>query len=369
MIDYIKIEGFKSFRNLEIKLAPINILIGSNGSGKSNLLSFFQLFRAIFSQKLQKFVLEEKTDNILHFGRKHTTKMYAKTIFKNKDGNNNAYFFELGQDRQGGLFIRTEGSGYNVGYEDDSNNYFHESNLEESKVAISSSFRDKYLRDYIRTLKTFHFHDTSSTSALRRECDIDDNKALRSDGGNLPAYLFALQKNHPKIFLRIEKAIQSVAPYIDRLILEPRELSEGRSEISLRWADNGDSESSFSAYQLSDGTLRFIALSTLLMQPDPPAVIIIDEPELGLHPFAIGKLASMIQAASSQIQILAATQSASLIDFFKPEDILVVDRSKDRSDTIIRRLDNDKLATWLEEYSLGDLWEKNIINSAQPFQK
>ena len=131
----------------------------------------------------------------------------------------------------------------------------------------------------------FHFHDTSATSYLRRECDINDNAFLKQDGRNLPAFLYFLKIKHPIVFSRIEKTIQSVAPYIAKLILEPNRLNE--KEIELRWVDRGDLDSNFSAYQLSDGTLRFIALATLLMQPEPPAVIVIDEPELGLHPFAI----------------------------------------------------------------------------------
>lgn len=369
MIDFIKIEGYKSFKEVEVQLKPINILIGSNGSGKSNFLSFFRLFRAIFSQRLQKYVLDEKADNILHFGRKHTKTMYAKMIFTNKNGDNNSYLFELTQDREGGLYIAIEGSGYNVSYDNDTHNYFHKTSLRESYFASSSGYRNNHLRNYVKTLRTFHFHDTSVTSDLRKECDIDDNKTLRSDGANLPAFLYLLQEKHPKIFSRILKTVQSVAPFIDHFILSPRELSEGQNEIALRWADRGDPESSFSAYQLSDGTLRFIALTTLLMQPNPPEVVIIDEPELGLHPFAIGKLADMIKAASSTTQIIAATQSPGLISFFAPEDVLVLDRNKEGSETTVRRLDGDQLHHWLTDYSLGDLWEKNILNAAQPFQK
>jgi predicted ATPase len=180
----------------------------------------------------------------------------------------------------------------------------------------------------------------------------------------LPAFLYLLKVKHPKTYVRIEKMVQTIAPYIDKFILEPKLLNT--NEIELRWVDVGDSESSFSAYQLSDGTLRFIALTALLMQPNPPSVIIIDEPELGLHPFAIGKLAGMIQATSKETQIIVATQSPGLVNHFLPEDIIVVDRDVEEKQSIFKRLNFNDLAIWLEDYSLGNLWERDMINGAQP---
>jgi len=367
MIEYIEIEGFKSIKEMKLELRPINILIGSNGVGKSNFISFFKLINAIFNQQLQRYVIEEKADNILYFGRKTTEKLFGKIIFSNNGGNNNAYYILLAQTKEGGLFIRQEASGYNVKREAVNHNYFGAYVLDESKIALRDSLNDKYLRDCVANLQVFHFHDTSATSFLRRECDINDNLFLKQDGRNLPAFLYFLKIKHPKVFNRIEKTIQSVAPYIAKLVLEPNRLNE--KEIELRWIDKGDPQSNFSAYQLSDGTLRFIALAALLMQPEPPAVIVIDEPELGLHPFAIGKLAGMIQGASVRSQVIVATQSPGLISHFAPEDILVMDKSEEENQTIFKRLDSASLNCWLQDYSLGDLWERNIINSAQPFNK
>lgn len=366
MINYIKIEGFKSIKELEICLEPINILIGSNGSGKTNFVSFFKLVAAIFEQRLQRYVTEEKIDNILHFGRKNTETLKGKLIFS--DGSdNNAYIFALAPTKEGGLFIDYEGSGYDVSIEDDSHNYFYEANIYESKFAQSTWKRHRFLQNYVASLQVFHFHDTSPTSYLRRECEVNDNRYLKQDGRNLPAFLYLLKQTEPKVYNRIEKTIQAVAPYISSLILEPSRLNS--QEIELRWIDKGDQQSNFSAYQLSDGTLRFIALATLLMQPKPPQVIIIDEPELGLHPFAINKLAGMIRAASTKTQLIISTQSVNLIDNFIPEDVITVDRSEAENQSVFNRLNSEELQVWLEDYKLGDLWQQNIINSAQPFMK
>lgn len=367
MIDYLEIKGYKSIKNLELEMKPINILIGSNGVGKSNFVSFFKLINAIFNLRLQKFVQEEKADNLLYFGRKTTENLFGKLVFNSGNNNNNAYYFNLIQTKEGGLFFDKEGSGYNVSRDNALLNYYVNYNLEESGITRSGSYRNNYLSNHLKNIQVFHFHDTSTTSFLRRECDINDNQYLKQDGRNLPAFLYLLKVNHPKIYIRIEKTIQTVAPYIEKFILEPSRLDE--NEIALRWVDKGDAESNFSAYQLSDGTLRFIALATLLMQPTPPSVIIIDEPELGLHPFAIGKLAGMIQSASSKSQIIVATQSPGLISKFEPEDVIVMDRSVEENQTVFKRLNSDDLNVWFEKFTLGDLWEQNIINSGQPFIK
>ncbi|SDB85622.1 AAA family ATPase [Williamwhitmania taraxaci] len=367
MIEYIEIEGYKSIKQLKLEMRPINILIGSNGVGKSNFISFFKLVNAIFNQQLQRFVMEEKADNLLYFGRKTTNMLYGKLIFTTDNNNNNGYLFALSQNKEGGLFFWEEGSGYNVGRDISYDKFRMSYDLAESRIKDSDWVRDAYLRNYLTNLQVFHFHDTSATSYLRRECDINDNAFLKQDGRNLPAFLYFLKIKHPIVFARIEKTIQSVAPYISKFILEPNRLNE--KEIELRWVDRGDLDSNFSAYQLSDGTLRFIALATLLMQPEPPAVIVIDEPELGLHPFAIGKLAAMMQVAASKTQIVVATQSPGLISHFSPEDVVVMDKSVEENQTIFTRLSSELLEVWLKDYTLGDLWERNILNAAQPFTK
>ena len=368
MLEYIKIEGFKSIETMELELKSINVLIGSNGSGKSNFIAFFRMVHAIFNRKLQRFVIEEKADNLLYFGRKTTESLYGKMFFSEDKKNVNAYWFNLIQTKDGGLFIDREGSGYNVDKDNDYQNYFTFNNLEESQIQKSNTFRDdRYLKKYLSNIQIYHFHDTSTTSMLRKECDLADNLYLKPDGRNLPAFLYYLKMEHPKTFKRLEKTIQQVAPYIDHLLLEPNRLN--KKEIELRWVEKNDLQSNFSAYQFSDGTLRFIALATVLMQPEPPAVIIIDEPELGLHPQSISKLAALIKSASAKTQIIISTQSVNLVDCFDLENIVAVDRSEEEKQSVFKRLESESLKTWLEDYSLGDLWQRNIINSAQPFSK
>jgi predicted ATPase len=148
-----------------------------------------------------------------------------------------------------------------------------------------------------------------------------------------------------------------VAPFLRDFKLRPKK-SNGDEIIELEW-EQTDSDYPFHASQLSDGTLRFIALATALLQPKPPATVLIDEPELGLHPQALEVLANLILQAQSRTQLIVSTQSAPLLNAFEPEQIVVIDREEGASR--FRRLKADDLAAWLaEDYTLGDLWQKNV---------
>jgi predicted ATPase len=206
------------------------------------------------------------------------------------------------------------------------------------------------------SFKIFHFQDTGKTAKIKLPCLIADNEFLREDGANLAACLYVIQLTYPKDFKRIEMVIRSVAPYFERFDLKPDRINP--DVIRLEWKEKG-SDAYFNAKHLSDGTLRFIALATLLLQPEAPQVIIIDEPELGLHPFAINKLAGLIKKASANTQIIISTQSVNLVDNFDPEDIITVDRQDGQS--VFNRQNSETLKDWLTDYSISDLWNKNVI--------
>jgi len=146
-----------------------------------------------------------------------------------------------------------------------------------------------------------------------------------------------------------------MAPFIEDFVLEP---DYSGKNIRLGWKEY-DKDFEFSADQLSDGTLRAIALTTLLLQPNLPNLICIDEPELGLHPNAINVLADLLKKASTKAQIIVSTQSPALIDNFEMENIIVSDRINGSSQ--FRRLQEKEYENWLEEYSLSQLWESNLI--------
>ena len=119
----------------------------------------------------------------------------------------------------------------------------------------------------------------------------------------------------------------------------------------------------FGPEHFSDGTLRFIALATLFLQPPKllPQVIFVDEPELGLHPQAVDVLASMVKQATESTQVIMATQSPRLLDSFDYKDIIVAEKDRETGCTMLDRLDEDEVKVWLEDYSLSQIWDKNII--------
>ncbi|WP_246076466.1 AAA family ATPase [Amycolatopsis cihanbeyliensis] len=155
-------------------------------------------------------------------------------------------------------------------------------------------------------------------------------------------------------YARIVNAVRQVAPFFRDFVLRP----EGNDRVRLRWWQH-DSDALFSANQMSDGTLRFLCLAALLLQPELPALVVLDEPELGLHPFAIVQLAGLLRQAAARSQVLIATQSVTLMNQFEIGDLIVVEREGGTS--TFTRPPADHLAAWLEEHSLGELWEKNLI--------
>lgn len=364
MINNIHIEGYKSIKKLDLDLGAINVLIGSNGVGKSNFISFFKLVNNLYEQRLENYTLKKGAESLLYFGSKITEYILGRLEFNNT----NAYIFQLSPTDKGSLFLDYEKGqfnsekGFQFSYR---NTWFSDSinsNSVESKLKNSKGNIAKYVNSYLDSFKIYHFHDTSDSSPLRTSSILNDNIILREDGGNLAAFLYFLQEKHIKHFKRIEHIIKSVAPYFERFDLQPDRLNETR--INLEWREINHPDIPFNAIHFSDGTLRFIALATLLMQPDMPEIIIIDEPELGLHPVAINTLAGLIKKASARSQIIISTQSVNLVGNFEPENIITVDRIDDQS--VFDRLEKENLESWLSDFTLGDLWLKNIIKG-QPY--
>lgn len=359
MINKIKIEGYKSVKNMELELLPINVLIGSNGVGKSNFISFFKLINIIYEQRLENYSMTNSADNLLYFGRRTTE--YINCILEFNE--TNAYEFKLQPTIDNKLFITHELTHFNKNKGDFK--YYGSgwsttpitTNSKESNLKNHNKGIGYWVNMYLNTLKIYHFHDTSEFSALRSSSNVNDNVYLKENGSNLAAFLYYLKERHNSSFLKIERIIQSVVPFFERFNLQPNR--NDSNEILLEWTEKNHPENYFNASNFSDGTIRFIALTTLLLQPNLPKTILIDEPELGLHPFAVNKLAGLIRKASATSQIIIATQSVDLVNNFEPNEIIAVDRENNQS--VFNRLDNNNLKDWLNEYSIGELWNKNII--------
>ncbi|MDH4201769.1 MAG: AAA family ATPase [Phycisphaerae bacterium] len=365
-ISKITIKGFKSIRNQEIELRNLNILIGPNGAGKSNFLQFFQLLRAIAKGRFQIYV-EDGADRILYLGSKVTHELvgclqmrqhevsWEFKIFPSKT--NKLLFFE--ETVTGGPSTLSSKWAKKLDHGLSESTLFSKGNKDHDEYV--AKIREA-VQPVMESWVAYHFHDTSDFAKVKLPYTKRDYEYLYSDARNLATFLLFLKKKYEKEYQRIRETIQLAAPFFDdfRLLDE-----ENKDDIVLEWKQKG-SNYPFLSSQISDGTLRFMCLTTALLQPEPPSTILLDEPELGLHPHALVLLAEMIKAASVKTQVIVSTQSPLLIDYFEPQDIIVVNRENGESK--FRRLDEEKLKLWLEDYSLGELWQKNIFEDSPGYE-
>ena len=366
-IERIDIVGFKSLRDVEVGLHDINVLIGANGSGKSNFLEVLSFLQAIrggdftdgfaFEALRQYVVRSGGAGRVLHFGAKVTKGISIRINFRDPLVQYSISMSHADADSLGFNSISASLPYSPLRELPLEIQHSNEEGAAESPPSEGKSPYDSY-DQIVASWRLYHFQDTSRSAPIKKTANLHDNRYLRADGSNLAAFLYLLREKHEDSYRFLRNTVRLVAPFFDDFVLEPLALNE--DTIRLEWKHVG-TDAYFDVSSLSDGTLRFIALAALLQQPVElrPSVILLDEPELGLHPYAITMLASMVKSASVDTQVILATQSPILLDYFEPEDVLVADRVDGATE--FRRLSSDKLAIWLEDYSIGELWEKNYL--------
>ncbi len=353
-IQSLSIQGFQSIQDLDsFELNTCNVLIGANGTGKSNLISYFRMLGELVEQRLQGWVAKQGgAERLLTFGIKETPQLKSQLQF-----GENGYRFTLEPTEDGGFVFMEEsllfrgknavlvGAGY------------LESRLK-NEIVPHQWRRADYCYASISSWKVYHFHDTSDTAGMKRWGSLSDKAYLRPDASNLAAFLYHLRQAHPSTYQEILEAVKLALPFFDDFILETRNTKAGDEDVRLTWRQL-ESDYPLSPSQLSDGSLRFICLVTALLQPNPPSTIIFDEPELGLHPYAIALLGALVRVASTTTQVIISTQSVPLLNEFTLNDIIIVERKKGVS--VFRRVQEADFSGWLEDYSIGELWEKNVL--------
>jgi predicted ATPase len=363
----ISISGFKSIRELkEFELRKLNIFIGANGAGKSNLIQVFQLLIAMTRENLQKFIFENGgADSFLHNGPRNTSSIKIEIEFNPQSSLSEKscfYRFEL-TPTVNETFILNEEQKYVTKNWRSYGATSAESRLHDERDEKSADGRwngvSHFFYESIAHWMVYHFHDTSATAPMRRSEIVEDNHLLRSNGSNIASFLLRLKNAEFSQFhyQEIVNATRLVIPFFDDFRLDVVKYGEAE-KVRLSWQQKG-SDFPMQPYHLSDGSIRFICLATALLQPFPPSAIVIDEPELGLHPEAIAILAELIQSAAKRTQLVVATQSPLLLNEFSIEDIVVVNRKSGQS--TFERLNHTDYTEWLEEYSVGELWTKNVI--------
>lgn len=358
----LSICGYKSIKDATIEFGSMNVLIGANGAGKSSLVSFFRLLNEMMGERFQQFVAQNgRAQSLLYHGPKRTPQIEAKLEFET----------DTGTSLYGVRWVHAAGD--TLIFAEESLQFVRHGEAQpSSQIALGAGHNETRLRDQaeqdqptarvfrhlLNTCRVYHFHDTSSTARVRQASYVSNNTLLMYDAANLAPFLYRLRQSNDPAYRRIVKTIQLIAPFFDDFDLQPER--PGQRELFLNWREKG-SDLLFGPHQLSDGTLRAMCLITLLLQPVKtlPSLIIVDEPELGLHPYALNVIAALFQKAAADTQVLVSTQSSTFLDHFQPEEIIVVDRTAEGSK--FTRPDPRKLEAWLEEYSLGEVWEKNIV--------
>ncbi|MCY4598091.1 MAG: AAA family ATPase [Bryobacterales bacterium] len=368
-IEAVRIEGFRSLADISLTgLGRVAVLIGSNGSGKSNFIRFFEMLSwMIRSRRLSEFVARNGgADDQLYGGSSKTLRIKA-TVSLRTDAGLNEYHFALSHAHPDRLLFTEEAFRFSRhGYLSEAPwQYLESGNREASIVEAAQSpaaLQDvnpqtaSVIVSLLRNCSVYQFHDTSDSSNFKTRWDADDSDFLRSHGGNLAAVLYRLERNDLERFERVCSCITRVLPTFDRFSIE-----ESFGRVLLRWKAKG-SDKTYGPHLTSDGSLRFLALVTLLNLPPAmlPDVLLLDEPELGLHPAAIALVGGMINSVASERQVIVATQSPLLVNAFNLEEIVVFEHTDDRTEC--KQLDPAEYRQWLEDgYTSGDLWWKNLL--------
>lgn len=361
-LKHIRLEGFRSIKNMALELRPLNILIGANGAGKSNFIAFFKLVNELMGGRLQQHIgATGRASANLHFGPRVTPQVESEMAFEIENEREVTYRMRLFHAAGDTLIFAEETLSFHQMGFPQPKVVSLESGHQETRIgdaAAEGETTARTLRYLLNRCRVYHFHDTSPTSRVRQYGYVGDNRWLMPDAANLAAVLYRLKSDEEAIYRRIVGTVQQVAPFFEDFDLEPT----ASHDLILNWRHRA-SDLVFGPHQLSDGTLRAICLIALLLQPkeDLPLLIIVDEPELGLHPYALDVIAGLLRAVSHYTQVLVSTQSSAFLDGFEPQDIVIVERSDNNETTAFHRPDAAKLEEWLEDYSLGEVWEKNVI--------
>lgn len=358
------IQGFKNYSSrpgMNIKLKKLNVLIGANGVGKSNIISFLEMLKAMSNSSISSVMnLLGGSEYILHYGSLVTKEILGMIKFNSLEAEL-SYDFSLALEQNNSIFFNSEKLSLKTKLsnpiEVSSKGFKTQSILSEVESTPICNLASKL----ISNIRIYDFSNLSLKNKFMVPSSIYDNKQLHQDFSNIGSILFDLKSSKPGI-----KYYQRIVNHIKQIYSNFKDFDfimfDENQNVLFGWEES-KTEYRFVPRQASEGILRFIALTTLLLQPPStiPKVIVLDEPELCLHPEAIVSLNSMIISASQHSQIIVATQSPRLLNEFTPEDVIILEKPRGSDYTAAKRLNSEDLSNWLEDYSLSALWEKNVL--------
>ncbi|QKS14104.1 AAA family ATPase [Curtobacterium sp. Csp1] len=357
----ISIQGFRSIESLTLDLSgPITLLIGANGAGKSNLVDAFELLGYAVDGRISKHIAKlGGISQLVHRGPGRPSsdsidlQIWGDWVESARGAIRNGYALRLEPAADDSAILTETTFLHRDSYQRPYSNSLGVSRDGRLKERISDHVSHEYLFDVLSGCRVFHFDDTSVSAPPLRRVDVADGEMLHDDARNLAAVLLEMRENSSRQYDQVVRSVRNIAPFFDDFVLRPR-----GDTVLLRWRERG-LDDVLSGSALSSGTLRFICLAVLLQQPRKPSTIILDEPELGLHPAAIHQLAALFRNLGPEHRLIAATQSVTLLGQFGLSEVAVVERSA--GSTVVMRPNESELQNWLQDYSVGELWEMNLL--------
>ncbi len=360
----LEIRGWKSFRNVDLQLGRLNVFIGRSGSGKTNLVALFKMFNELIGERLQGYVATHGgSEALLFYGSRETPMLESRFFFETETGESRYCVRLVHAAIDSLLFTEERLEFHRLGFDHPQSDVLGAGHRETklNREANRGNDTARVIRGLVGSCRVFNFEDTSSTARIRNRCYAQNDRFLMPDAGNLPAMLARYKHQSPESYEKIVETVRQFLPGFDNFLLDPKPGQE--NYIRLNWKEQGN-DHVFNAQQLPDGTLRAIAITTLLLQPQEnlPTVIVLDEPEAGLDPLAISVIAPLVEQTADRCQVIVATQSSAFLDYFESDDITVLER-EDR-ETKMRRLSSEDLEAWLDEYDMSEQWEERPVSEA-----
>ena len=354
-IKSVTIKGFRNLKCVEnLELSNLNVLIGGNGVGKSTLMHFFEMLSWMHQgSNFQEYVIRNGGgDDQFFMGGLATPEMTADISMETKDGTYDygvSLVYLKAKDR---AWVTEERYRFVPPASEEAVPYQVLKEMEaESQLGRQTDPTAQKIRKLLQQFGVFHFYDAAANATANKRWEVSDSYCLHPDGGNLAPVLLSLKENDRQRYQYIVDQIQSVFPNLGDFVL-----TQEYGKVLLQWKHRF-SNKVLGPYLTSDGTLRFFFLVTLLNLPSDrlPSVLFIDEPELGLHPYAMELVAAMLKRVARTKQVVVATQSANLLDCFDLDNIIVAESHGGAAQ--FKRMNRQDYERWLEDdYQPSDIW-------------
>ena len=375
----LSVHGYRRLIDVQLPLKPLNVLIGANGVGKSSVLDVFRLLGMSADGHLVATLTESGGLQSILSANGKTAELVLGVTWPIKDGAKIVYDLALATAgalqatsiaderlcRYGAdegqvptLLIATENRRPRFYHADGTHEPDRELKISETALSQIPPFSDaSFARYAVASVSAIHHAlDVTAHAPVRSPQTLTPTTMPGANGESLVPCLLTIRETAYDRFALIEDALRVAFPTFQRLEFPP----VAAGQLGLGWRDSSTTRTLY-ANELSEGTLRFLWLATLLQSPDLPLVTLIDEPEVSLHPELLRLFVELLREAAERTQLVVATHSDRLVRFLDPAELLVCDLDDETGGMTVQRGDDLDLQDWLEDYTLDQLWSKGII--------